>query len=255
MRKNRSRLFLCSCGRLRHEEFNSQDNHFYEAFRFATPSSACCSVTLLPVWQDGHRRGHGPAVARELWYSETANAFCKRWWWCVCSTCSLLPVYLVGPAKQWVHTSKENLHKPDQSLSSVSWNVAYLVQCTELALGNLFHWVQIEKNPTGLTVAPQNWSLRVLSCDRGSCPLVCLCFFCPLNSAWPFLCSTVRQTRSGHAITPVFLPNTFLLWQISVQSTEEPWACSLLPCSLFWWFSGWYLSLVQHEEWAQSVNV
>lgn len=105
-------------------------------------------------------------------------------------------------------------------------------------------------------MAPQSWSFLVLFRDRSSYPLVSLCFFCPLNSVWPFLCSTVFQTCSAHAVT--FLSNTFLLWQISVQSTEEPWACSgltLLLCSLFWWLSGWYLSLAQGEEWAQSVNV
>lgn len=77
-----------------------------------------------------------------------------------------------------------------------------------------------QKKTTGLTVAPQNRSLPVLFSDRSSYSLVSLCFFCPSNSAWPFLCSTVFQTCSAHAIT--FLSNTFLLQPISVQSREEP---------------------------------
>lgn len=199
----------------------------------------------------GTEGGHGPIVAHELRYSEMPDVCCNRSWRHVRSTCNLLPVYLVGPVKQWIHMSKENLHILSQSLSSVSLVVkctAYIVQCTELGLENLFYWVWIEKNKffkcSCSELIPSSPSLW------WRCP-TCLfvLLYVHLILVDPFLCFAVFQMCSAHAIKPIFLPNAFSVWQSSVHSTEESWACSGLTwllCSLFCWLRGWYL--VQGEK-------
>lgn len=136
----------------------------------------------------GTEGGDGPIVAQALRCSEMPNVYCNRRWKHVRSTCNLLPVYLVGPVKQWIHMSKENLHILSQSLSSVSLgrNV-YFLHCAMYwaGSGKPFQQSLNRKKTSSLIAGPQKWTLLAHLWQR--CPT---CFFVLLYVhlilLWPF---------------------------------------------------------------------
>lgn len=103
-----------------------------------------CSRILWPVWQGGYRRRMWPRSC--TWVVVFRGTRWGRRWRHVHITCDLLPVHLVGPAKQGIQVSQDNLHILSQSLSSVSLGRnAYCLHCAR-GLENFFNPVPAEKN-------------------------------------------------------------------------------------------------------------
>lgn len=133
----RSSYSMGSCSRLRHRALCT-----HRANIFVMPWDFLLKFWLVvrffsPFCHQHGRMGtegeHGPVTAHELWSSEVPDVYCGKRRRHVHSTCDLLPAYLVGPVKQRIRLSQDNLHILSQPLSSVS--LGRNVCCLHCAMG------------------------------------------------------------------------------------------------------------------------
>lgn len=134
-----------------------------------------CSRILWLVWQGGYRRRMRRSCT---WVVVFRGTRWGRRWRHVHSTCDLLPVHLVGPVKQGIHLSQDDLHILSQSLSSVSWDQnLYCLHCAR-GLENFFSPVPVEKKTSSCSeVIPSNsyvWQKHFL----------CLFVLCGVKDLW-----------------------------------------------------------------------